>query len=155
MGNKSEGRFSRFEGNHKWELGDGERGAGWRRWQCSVSDGRRKNVINARPTSDFRYTGNIATESVLKKMTGVFLSVPYNCPVWDVTVLTLDRWAEGFMGWGQLFRLRHITSGRYLAVTEDHQLVTFHRSVATEDSSAFVLRQSKVSHCSRPSLYNR
>ncbi|KAI0239122.1 Ryanodine receptor [Lamellibrachia satsuma] len=53
------------------------------------------------------------------------------------------KWAEGFMGWGQLFRLRHITSGRYLAITEDHQLVTFHRSVATEDSSAFVLRQSK------------
>jgi len=40
-----------------------------------------KNVINARPTSDFRYTGNIATESVLKKMTGVFLSIRYNCPV--------------------------------------------------------------------------
>ena len=48
------------------------------------------------------------------------------------------------MGWGQVCRLRHVTSGRYLAVSEDNQVATFHRSVATEEVTAFILRQSKV-----------
>ena len=55
------------------------------------------------------------------------------------------RWAEGFIAWGLCCRLRHITSGRYLAVTNDNQVVTYHRSQATEDASSFILRQSKVS----------
>lgn len=48
------------------------------------------------------------------------------------------------MGWGQACRLRHVTSGRYLAVTDENEVVTFHRAVATEDASAFLIRQSKV-----------
>ena len=56
----------------------------------------------------------------------------------------LFRWAEGFINWGLCCRLRHITSGRYLAVTDDNQVVTFHRSQATVDASSFILRQSKV-----------
>jgi MIR domain len=56
----------------------------------------------------------------------------------------LRRWAEGFMGWGQPCRLRHVTSGRYLAATADGQVVTYHRSAATEDATAFIVRQSKV-----------
>ena len=56
----------------------------------------------------------------------------------------VSRWAEGFLGWGLACRMRHVTSGRYLAVTEDNEVVTFHRSVATEEATAFLLRQSKV-----------
>ena len=48
------------------------------------------------------------------------------------------------MGWGQPCRLCHVTSGRYLAATADNQVVTFHRSAATEDATAFLVRQSKV-----------
>jgi len=48
------------------------------------------------------------------------------------------------MGWGQPCRLCHVTSGRYLAGTADNQVVTFHRSAATEDATAFLVRQSKV-----------
>ena len=40
--------------------------------------------------------------------------------------------------------MRHVTSGRYLACTEDNNVVTFHRTVATEEATAFLLRQSKV-----------
>ena len=54
------------------------------------------------------------------------------------------RWAEGFMGWGQSCRLRHVTSGRYLAATADNQVVTYHRGAATEEATAFRLRESKV-----------
>jgi len=49
------------------------------------------------------------------------------------------------MGWGHSCRLRHVTSGRYLAATADNQVVTFHRSAATEEATAFVVRKSKVS----------
>ena len=48
------------------------------------------------------------------------------------------------MGWGQPSRLRHITSGRYMGVSEDNQIVTYHRTVATEECTAFLVRQSKV-----------
>jgi len=50
------------------------------------------------------------------------------------------------MGWGHPCRMRHVTSGRYLAATADGQVVTFHRSAATEDATAFIVRQSKVCH---------
>jgi len=48
------------------------------------------------------------------------------------------------MGWGHSCRLRHVTSGRYLAATADNQVVTYHRSAATEEATAFVVRESKV-----------
>lgn len=54
------------------------------------------------------------------------------------------KWAESFMSWGVGCRLRHITSGRYLSVTEDNQVVTVHRNAAFQDDTAFLLRQSKV-----------
>lgn len=54
------------------------------------------------------------------------------------------RWSGGFMGWDIPCRLRHVTSGRYLAITDDNQVVTVHRAIATEDSSAFLLRKTKV-----------
>ncbi|XP_050406916.2 ryanodine receptor [Patella vulgata] len=54
------------------------------------------------------------------------------------------KWAGGFMGWGQQCRIRHVTSGRYLAVTTgDHHVVTVHRAKADEVSTAFLLLQSK------------
>ena len=65
------------------------------------------------------------------------------------------RWAEGFIGWGQPCRMRHVTSGRYLAVTEDNNVVTFHRSVATEDATAFLLRQSKVRRRNKESRHEK
>jgi len=48
------------------------------------------------------------------------------------------------MGWGHSCRLRHVTSGTYLAATADNQVVTLHRSAATEEATAFVVRESKV-----------
>jgi len=49
------------------------------------------------------------------------------------------------MSWGHSCRLRHVTSGRYLAATADNQVVTFHRNAATEEATAFVVRETKVS----------
>lgn len=58
------------------------------------------------------------------------------------------------MGWGQPCRLRHVTSGKYLASTSDNQIVTFHRDMATEESTAFVVRQSKVANFKHHRLPN-
>ena len=56
----------------------------------------------------------------------------------------IPRWAGAFMGWGQQCRIRHVTSGRYLAATGDGSVVTVHRQKADEASTAFNLLMSKV-----------
>lgn len=48
------------------------------------------------------------------------------------------------MGYGQEVRIRHVTSGRYLAITHDNGVVTVHRNKADEQTSVFYLRQTKV-----------
>ncbi|KAL3874970.1 hypothetical protein ACJMK2_037916, partial [Sinanodonta woodiana] len=53
------------------------------------------------------------------------------------------KWAGGFMGWGQQCRIRHVTSGRYLCVTPDNEVITVHRQKADDDSTVFYLRLSK------------
>jgi hypothetical protein len=35
------------------------------------------------------------------------------------THFVFDRWYSGFVGWSSLIRLRHVTSGLYLAVIGD------------------------------------
>lgn len=49
------------------------------------------------------------------------------------------------MGWGQQCRIRHVTSGRYLAAMPDQSVQTVHRQKADEASTAFNLLMSKVS----------
>ena len=63
-----------------------------------------------------------------------------------VLYVGVHRWAEGFMSWNHSCRLRHVTSGRYLAATADNQVVTFHRNAATEEATAFFVRENKVSN---------
>lgn len=48
------------------------------------------------------------------------------------------------MGWGQQVRIRHVTSGRYLGVTHDNNVITIHRNKADEDTCSFYLRMTKV-----------
>lgn len=54
------------------------------------------------------------------------------------------RWSGAFIQWGQQCRLRHVTSGRYLAVTHDKQVATVHRNKAAERAVTFYLLQTKV-----------
>ncbi|XP_069116591.1 ryanodine receptor-like isoform X2 [Argopecten irradians] len=62
--------------------------------------------------------------------------------LWRIELIR-TKWAGGFMGWGQQCRLRHVTSGRYLAVTSDNNVITVHRLKADEKSISFVLMASK------------
>ena len=53
------------------------------------------------------------------------------------------KWSGGFLSWSSTCRLRHVTSGRYLAL-KGNDLVVVHRTEASEEACAFVLLQTKV-----------
>lgn len=48
------------------------------------------------------------------------------------------------MKWGQPFRVRHVTTGRYLALTEEKGLVVVDAEKANTKATAFCFRISKV-----------
>lgn len=55
-----------------------------------------------------------------------------------------DSWSGSHIRWGQPFRLRHLTTGHYLALTEDRGLVLQDRERSDTDATAFCFRASKV-----------
>ncbi|CAI9591576.1 unnamed protein product, partial [Staurois parvus] len=62
--------------------------------------------------------------------------------LWRVEPLRIS-WSGSHIRWGQTFRLRHITTGQYLALTEDQGLVLQDRAKSDTKSSAFCFRASK------------
>ena len=56
------------------------------------------------------------------------------------------RWSGGHIKWGQSFRIRHITTGRYLCLDEEKGLVVVDPEKANSKMSAFCFRISKASH---------
>lgn len=56
----------------------------------------------------------------------------------------LDSWSGSHIRWGQSFRLRHLTTGHYLALTEDRGLVLQDRERSDTVATAFCFRASKV-----------
>ena len=59
-------------------------------------------------------------------------------------VRDLDSWSGSHIRWGQPFRLRHLTTGHYLALTEDRGLVLQDRERSDTVATAFCFRASKV-----------
>lgn len=57
--------------------------------------------------------------------------------------LARTKWAGGFINWYHPMRIRHITTGRYLGVNENNELILMSRDEATTASSTFCLRQEK------------
>ncbi|XP_053330601.1 ryanodine receptor 3 [Spea bombifrons] len=62
--------------------------------------------------------------------------------LWRVEPLRIS-WSGSHIRWGQTFRIRHITSGQYLALTEDQGLVLQDRTQSDTKSSAFCFKASK------------
>ena len=54
-------------------------------------------------------------------------------------------WSGSHIRWGQSFRLRHLSTGHYLALTEDRGLVLQDREKSDTKATAFCFRVSKVS----------
>ncbi|KAM6461143.1 ryanodine receptor 3 [Liasis olivaceus] len=62
--------------------------------------------------------------------------------LWRVEPLRIS-WSGSNIRWGQPFRLRHITTGQFLALTEDLGLVLLDREKADTKSASFCFRASK------------
>uniref|UniRef100_A0A8B9CTT6 Ryanodine receptor 2 n=1 Tax=Anser brachyrhynchus TaxID=132585 RepID=A0A8B9CTT6_9AVES len=55
----------------------------------------------------------------------------------------LFRWSGSHIRWGQPFRLRHITTGKYLSLLDDKSLLLTDKEKADVKSTAFCFRSSK------------
>ncbi|XP_045306090.1 ryanodine receptor 3 isoform X10 [Leopardus geoffroyi] len=62
--------------------------------------------------------------------------------LWRVEPLRIS-WSGSNIRWGQAFRLRHLTTGHYLALTEDQGLILQDRAKSDTKSTAFSFRASK------------
>ncbi|XP_061072692.1 ryanodine receptor 1b isoform X3 [Conger conger] len=62
--------------------------------------------------------------------------------LWRLEPLRIS-WSGGHMKWGQPFRVRHITTGRYLCLDEEKGLMVLDPDRANTKMSAFCLRVSK------------
>uniref|UniRef100_A0A673MWT3 Ryanodine receptor 3 n=1 Tax=Sinocyclocheilus rhinocerous TaxID=307959 RepID=A0A673MWT3_9TELE len=65
--------------------------------------------------------------------------------LWRLEPLRIS-WCGSHIRWGQPFRLRHLTTGHYLALTEDRGVVLQDRERSDTTFTAFCFRASKVSH---------
>ncbi|XP_069958037.1 ryanodine receptor isoform X5 [Cherax quadricarinatus] len=57
--------------------------------------------------------------------------------------LARTKWAGGYINWFHPMRIRHITTGRYLGINEQNELVLLHRDDATMSAATFYLREEK------------
>ncbi|XP_035535034.1 ryanodine receptor 3, partial [Morone saxatilis] len=62
--------------------------------------------------------------------------------LWRLEPLRIS-WSGSHIRWGQAFRLRHLSTGHYLALTEDRGLVLQDRGMSDTTSTAFCFRPSK------------
>ncbi|KAF5896903.1 ryanodine receptor 1-like isoform X3, partial [Clarias magur] len=62
--------------------------------------------------------------------------------LWRLEPLRIS-WSGGHMKWGQPFRIRHITTGRYLCLDEEKGLLVLDPEKANTKQSAFCFRASK------------
>uniref|UniRef100_A0A7M4FM49 Ryanodine receptor 3 n=1 Tax=Crocodylus porosus TaxID=8502 RepID=A0A7M4FM49_CROPO len=62
--------------------------------------------------------------------------------LWRVEPLRIS-WSGSNIRWGQPFRLRHITTGEYLALSEEEGLILLEREKSDTTSTAFCFRASK------------
>ncbi|XP_068608169.1 ryanodine receptor 3-like [Brachionichthys hirsutus] len=62
--------------------------------------------------------------------------------LWRLEPLRIS-WSGSHIRWGQSFRLRHLTTGHYLALTEDRGLVLQDRERSNTIATAFCFRASK------------
>ena len=56
----------------------------------------------------------------------------------------LSRWSGSHTRWGQPFRLRHVTTGKYLSLLDDRSLLLTDKDKADVKSTAFCFKSSKV-----------
>ena len=73
-------------------------------------------------------------------------------PSYPHLILTLCSWSGSHLRWGQPLRIRHVTTGRYLALVEDQGLMVVDASKAHTKATSFCFRISKVGAIRMPAL---
>ncbi|VDP02284.1 unnamed protein product [Soboliphyme baturini] len=63
--------------------------------------------------------------------------------LWRIELVHI-KWHGSMIGWEQAFRLRHITSGRFLALNNDGQVCLLHKAKAEFEATVFLMLPSKV-----------
>ncbi|XP_075412509.1 ryanodine receptor 2 [Tenrec ecaudatus] len=66
----------------------------------------------------------------------------YARSLWRLETLRV-AWSGSHIRWGQPFRLRHVTTGKYLSLLEDQNLLLMDKEKADVKSTAFTFRSSK------------
>ncbi|XP_071962240.1 ryanodine receptor 2-like isoform X3 [Antedon mediterranea] len=66
----------------------------------------------------------------------------YARSLWSIELIS-KRWNGSYLAWGQPCRIKHITSGKYLAINEEKDVFIAPKTNADYTSSVFCLRQSK------------
>lgn len=69
---------------------------------------------------------------------------PPHVPAPGDSTVPVPSWSGSHLRWGQPFRLRHVTTGRYLALTEAAGLAMVEASAANTRVATFCFRASKV-----------
>ncbi|XP_037606362.1 ryanodine receptor 3 isoform X4 [Sebastes umbrosus] len=69
--------------------------------------------------------------------------------LWRLEPLRIS-WSGSHIRWGQAFRLRHLSTGHYLALTEDRGLVLQYREKSDTKATAFCFRPTKEKSDSGP-----
>ncbi|KAG7282546.1 hypothetical protein CRUP_001121 [Coryphaenoides rupestris] len=62
--------------------------------------------------------------------------------LWRLEMLRV-AWSGSHIRWGQPFRLRHVTTGKYLSLTDDRSLLLMDKDKADVKSTAFCFKSSK------------
>lgn len=62
--------------------------------------------------------------------------------LWRIELIR-NKWHGALVGFDQVFRIRHITTGRYLGVSENC-VQLFHKDRASYELTAFIMCQNKV-----------
>lgn len=81
------------------------------------------------------------------------LSLIYIRPVYPTVFVS--RWSGSHIRWGQPFRLRHVTTGKYLSLTEEKSLLLVDKEKADIKSTVFCFRSSKVQNNKKKNSYSR
>lgn len=99
------------------------------RWSCVQS---RSVLMETRASAHCVSVMILSLPPLMLWMTKIFTFLPY------------DSWSGGHIKWGQSFRIRHITTGRYLCLDEEKGLLLVDPEKAVSKMSAFCFRISKV-----------
>jgi hypothetical protein len=63
--------------------------------------------------------------------------------LWRIELVRM-KWHGALVGWEQVFRIRHITSGRYLGIASENMVQLLHRDKADHETTEFFMLSAKV-----------